>query len=352
MSLSTVYTRCQPPVCRRPRHTAAEPIRPDLDWTQITNSTFAAAVATFLSQIPSAPLDLASKLVQSQVRGAPKSLPSALVQLSRHHKFADFARLVAMGCVKRVPTKALTVAFFEIGTQILSNRTTNHEISSLQHLQIATFSGALAVAATFPLHSLYYASRKGVSSAHILRAFARSRNVMFSGAVPALASTASAVFVDYSIYKRLRTRIDQGFGLGLPSPVSIVAAATAANLVGGVFAEPFKAVSRRVAVESVKTVSCGSVAATTREMLQNGVGEFWRGYQQRVVRYAVSAVVSKTTVRQIRRLEDAKPPVLDRSKMVVAEKWGSQTPIYPVLACSYLTHQPVRWNKHRLSVIA
>lgn len=329
---------------------ASAPLAPELDWTRIRNSTLAAAVATFLAQIPSAPLDLASKLVQSQGRGAPRSLPSALVQLSRNHNFADVARLIAMGSMKRVPTKALTVAFFEIGTQILTNRTPSHDISSIQHLQIATFSGALAVAATFPLHSLYYASRKGVSSARVLRAFARSRSVMFSGAVPALASTASAVLVDYSVYKRLRTRIDEGYGFGLPAPVSIVAAATTANLVGGVLAEPFKAVSRRVAVESVKSVSCGSVALTAREMLQNGVGEFWRGYQQRIVRYAVSAVVSKTTVRQIRRLENTTPSALDRSTMVVAEKWGSQTPIYPVLACSAFTHHPGRWNKHKFSV--
>ncbi|KAI0559986.1 Mitochondrial carrier [Gracilaria domingensis] len=225
-----------------------------------------------------------------------------------------------MGCLKRVPTKALTVAFFELGTQLLMRRQRVEHISSAQHLNIATLSGVMAVMCTFPLHSLYYATRKGVTCAHVFQAYTASRRVMFSGAIPALASTVPAVFVDYSIYKTLRTTIDNN-SASTPSTVSIVAAATTANLLGGVLAEPFKAVSRRVAVDSVRNIYCGSVAATTREMLQSGVGEFWRGYQRRIVRYAVSAVVSKTAVRQIRRPKQNEAQVaLSRPVMVLPRK--------------------------------
>eukprot|EP00178_Gracilaria_changii_P019147 TRINITY_DN55678_c0_g1_i1.p1 TRINITY_DN55678_c0_g1~~TRINITY_DN55678_c0_g1_i1.p1 ORF type:complete len:343 (-),score=41.96 TRINITY_DN55678_c0_g1_i1:48-1076(-) len=313
MSLSTVYTRVQPPICSRHPH-AAPPEPPPIDWVRVKSTSLAAALATFLSQIPSAPLDLASKLVQNPSKSAPKTLPVAMLQLFKHHSWREIVSVICMGCVKRVPTKALTVTFFELGTQLLVRRNQVEHVSAAQHLNIATLSGVLAVMLTFPLHSLYYATRKGVTCAQVLEAYTTRRRVMFSGAIPALASTVPAVFVDYSIYKTLRAAIDNHSTSSAPSTVSIVAAATTANLLGGVLAEPFKAVSRRVAVESVKNVCCGSVGATTRQMLHSGLGEFWRGYQRRVVRYAVSAVVSKTAVRYIRhpRQQQAQLAISDR----------------------------------------
>ncbi|CAN8072898.1 unnamed protein product [Agarophyton chilense] len=316
MSLSTVYTRVQPPVCRRHPH-AASPEPPPIDWARVKSTAFAAALATFLSQIPSAPLDLASKLVQNHPKSAPTALPGAVVQLFKHHSLRDVVSVIAMGCLKRVPTKAFTVAFFELGTQFSTRRTPFESLTPAEHIKIAMFSGALSVVLTFPLHSLYYATRKGVTCAHVLHAYTARRRLMFSGAIPALASTVPAVTVDYSIYKTLRTAIDNQSSVPIPSTLSIVAAATTANLMGGVLAEPFKAVSRRVAVQSVKSVCCASVLATTREMFQGGVGEFWRGYQRRLVRYAVSAVVSKTAVRHIRHPRQSAREVSLADKLVV-----------------------------------
>lgn len=268
--------------------------------------TIATAAATFLSQIPSVPLDLASKLIQPCVGNAPQNLCSALIRLFATSGIRGAFKNLPMACVKRIPTKALTVAFFEIGTQVLGARQKRTTLSPVHHLGVAVSAGALALALTFPLHSLYYANRKGLACGRVFSVFSKRWQLMFSGALPALMSTPPAVMVDYLVYKRLRSYVDEGHPddkiMGIPAPVWIVGAAATSNLAGGVLVEPFKAVSRKMAIESVTRASCGSFSLTTRTMMRCGLGEFWKGYKNRMVRYAISAVVSKTTVRHLRRM--------------------------------------------------
>ena len=126
---------------------------------------------------------------------------------------------------------------------------------------------------------------------------------MYAGVGPALISTPPAVVIDYLIYRHLRCQIDGTSGDSshfLPSTMLIVGAATTANLLGGAAVEPLKALSRRVAVQSVKSVSCEPMMNMAKNMYRKGIGEFWRGYPIRFLRYAVSAVVSKTAVRSFR----------------------------------------------------
>lgn len=214
---------------------------------------------------------------------------------------------------KRLPTKALTVALFELGTQLLSRSShtaTPSTLSAPQHLSVATLSGATALLATYPIHMSYYAIRKGITFATIAARATASPHLLYTGIVPALLGTAPAVLVDYSVYRTLRARIDMaqrrlGVGSGSTSwavggATAIVCAAATANMMGGVMSEPFKALSRRMVVDAVQSTSQTSLTNTAGKMLANGVGEFWRGFPTRSVRYVVSAVVSKSTVQHLR----------------------------------------------------
>lgn len=62
-----------------------------------------------------------------------------------------------------------------------------------------------------------------------------------------------------------------------------------------------------MAVESLQSASCGSLVGTARGMWRAGVGEFWKGFPVRCLRYAISAVVSKTTVQGLQRARRVRP---------------------------------------------
>ncbi|CDF37468.1 unnamed protein product [Chondrus crispus] len=207
--------------------------------------------------------------------------------------------------MKRLPTKALTVALFELASQALAR--SGAGLTPARHVAVAASSGAAALVATYPAHFAYYALRKDVAAVKVLQ-FARARpDLLYSGAVPALVATAPAVLVDYFLYRRWRGQIDESAAEGRMSrartAAAIVVAAAAANLTGGFCSEPFKALSRKMAVESVKNAPGRSLTHTARSMMQTGVGEFWRGFPSRSMRYVVSAIVSKATVQQLRRLQ-------------------------------------------------
>lgn len=235
--------------------------------------------------------------------------------------------------MKRVPTKSITVALFEIGTQLLyhhhhhnkQNHTTTNDttdqypdgnssntagtnaMSIPQHIAIATLSGALAVWICYPLHSVYYAVRKDVSRTTIFRHANAHPSILYAGAMPALLGTAPAVVVDYLTYRLLRARVAGARDGDADNMLlsGVVLAAAMANLVGGVCSEPFKAVSRKMAVQALRDGGGStslSMADTMGSMARaGGVGEFWRGFPGRAVRYAVSAVVSKATVQKLKQ---------------------------------------------------
>lgn len=246
-----------------------------------------------------------------------------------------FFRGLPLHLMKRVPTKSITVALFEIGTQLLyhhhhhrnQNHTSNNDttdqhpstnnssntadtnaMSIPQHIAIATLSGALAVWICYPLHAVYYAIRKNVSRTTILRHANTHPSILYTGAVPALLGTAPAVVVDYLTYRLLRARVVADNDSDNMLLSGVVLAAATANLVGGACSEPFKAVSRKMAVQALRDGGGGgssgivSMADTMGSMARaGGVGEFWRGFPGRAVRYAVSAVVSKATVQKLKQ---------------------------------------------------
>lgn len=305
------------------------------------HATAVAAAATAMSQIVAAPLDVGTRAAKACTTAAHPNVLSALFGVIRTHGWQAAFKGLPLHFVKRLPTKALTVALFELGTQALSQRV--DKLSAGHHVGVAVSSGVAALLATYPIHLAYYAMRKGATFASILQCAKMQPNIVYSGAIPALLSTAPAVLVDYLMYKTLRERIDDGAAsgqsTGMLTASAIVAAAAASNLTGGFFSEPFKALSRKMAVESVRSASCGSLAGTAQAMMQAGVGEFWRGFPVRSMRYALSAVVSKTTVQQLRRLRlpagdamaifsEPRVSLVPARRALHAGRWQGQTGCY------------------------
>lgn len=174
-------------------------------------------------------------------------------------------------------------------------------------MTIALSSGVSAITATYPLHFVYYAMRKGFTFGTVVQCARAQPRILYSGALPAVMSRLPSALVDYVMYRSLRQRIDDGDGNSAVTAAAIVAAATSSNLMGGFFSEPFKLLSKKMAVESVQSASCGNLRKSVADMMRGGVGEFWRGFPVKSLRYTVSAVVSKTTVQRLRRVEPQDP---------------------------------------------
>lgn len=322
MSLSTLTQR-HPLVCRIPprnqfytpasTHESSHPHT--ISWPHVLRASQIAAAATALSQFVTTPVDVLSRAIRPPHLGA---YPQTLRSIVGHLLSSPLSLLapLPLHLVKRVPAKALTVAFFELGTQLLTRSSAPAPFASTdrrpapaltppQHVVVATASGALALLATYPLHLMYYSVRKGVSFKTILQHARMQPRLLYSGVLPALLATAPAVIADYAVYRSLRATIDHHGRVGTRQRVGtaalIILAATASNLVGGFISEPLKTVSRKMAVTAVQSpAACGGFRMTASSLIAQGVGELWRGFPVRSVRYAISAVVSKSTVQQLK----------------------------------------------------
>jgi Mitochondrial carrier protein len=310
----------------------------DIEWARILSATAVAAVATSLSQLMGAPLDVAHRMARAS--NGRLSVPRALLQCVQAGKLFDGLPLHLM---KRGPTKCLTVVLFEYITQSIQARRGCHlalSLSGREHLAVAASCGSVALIATYPLHLTYYALRKGVPYTSLLQALRYPRR-LYAGIIPAVLSVIPAVAVEYFLYKSIRSHVSQlsirrrcayghcesstycvnssgtvghvppktnNISSAVPSRshadmFAVVLAAAAASSLAGTLAEPLKALSRKMAVDSVRlmTSSTPAMVKTAQELfLLSGPGEFWRGFRTRSLRYALSAATAKLTVENLK----------------------------------------------------
>lgn len=367
MSLSTL-TQCHPSICTIQRvHDGKNLLKepPPVDWQRIKQVALIAAGASTLSQLVSAPLDVTTRAIKLLQPSSPLSKPTLpnmgklILNIIREGGGIGAAfQGLPLHLIKRVPTKLLTVALFEMGNQLVTHNINNNNKSSLtafQHVSIATFSGAAALLTFYPVHMVYYALRKYVPLAHIFSKAVAQPSILYTGAIPALLGTVPAVMVDYTAYRLLSSRIhapssqstvitrdanvkntslqntenDQRWKT-MSMTMMLIGAAAAANVMGGFMSEPFKSVGRKMVVQAVRgdpspftqqsiniamtaatataaTTQCSaavSIAGTAGAMLERGVGEFWRGFPLRSIRYTVSALVSKASVQHLKGRSD------------------------------------------------
>ncbi len=329
MANDLLLARRQPLVMRRPRPGCSASHSNTVHGVQtshmsngIVRATLIGAAASVLAQVVGCPIDVVSKLALTGGRtGLLPRLQAATTLVKTAGPSALFNGL-PNHLMKRAPTKALTVCLFEV----LRQRDGGKPKTKMQHLQTALFAGSVALLATYPLSVLYYARRKAIPAAAVLnRVRTTAGGVLYAGLTPALLAVAPSVAIDYSVYSSTRARLAPApcahvqvadARPGAPTPAfapaqhipvtAIVVAAALSNVVAGAFAEPLKTVARRSAVAALRGNKAHAPAIVARELLSKGPLEFWNGFRTRSVRYAVTAVVSKTTVQRLREFDAAR----------------------------------------------
>lgn len=312
MSLSRI-SPSHPMVCSRKNcgsPNSSLPLRPRaIDWNRVVQATAVAATATIVSQVVAAPLDVGIRAAKASSTPNCSNTFTSLMRVIREKGWRAAFQGLPLHLMMRLPTKSLTVALFEVGSQTIAPQRVM--LNPSQHISVAMSAGVAALFATYPAHFAYYAMRKDVPMQQVIQFAKAQPRLMYSGAIPGLVGTAPGVLVDYFIYKRLRSQIDESSDDGqLSSPgtaAAVVTAAAASNLMGRFCSEPFRVLSRKMAVESARSAASGSLSYTARAILQTGVGEFWRGFPNRSLRYVLSAVASKATVQQLRRFQKSRP---------------------------------------------
>lgn len=292
-----------------PRETPIEGFAPTLLRTALIT-----AAVTAGAQLVGCPIDVVSRLGPMSARarmGATMSL------VCTSGPFALF-RGLHMHILKRAPTKALTVCFFE-ALHRRASRGVSGSASRCARTRNALFAGMLGLGITYPLSVLYYGARKGYAlSAIAARVQATAGGVLYAGLAPALLAVGPSVAVDYCVYQNARSAMcarnevsksscTHGNGnastLALAPVAGLVLAAAGSKVLGGLVAEPMKTVARRSAQAALKGKSTpgGPLAlVVARELASKGFGEFWRGFPRRAVRYSLTAVVSKTAMQGAR----------------------------------------------------
>jgi len=226
-------------------------------------------------------------------------------KLVRSNGIAALYKGLPFHLMKRTPTKALTVCLFEVF------RTYKPPTTKAGHIKTALLSGMLALAATYPATVLYYGTRKAIPFTSIMdRIRKTSGGVLYAGFIPSVFAVAPSVTIDYGIYRATREHLipsarasdntSNGNTTAFPLGTIMVAAAVS-NMVAGGFAEPLKMIARRSAVSALK--GGNSTRMVAMELLRGGPGEFWRGFPNRSLRYALTAVVSKSTVQHLRDID-------------------------------------------------
>lgn len=161
-----------------------------------------------------------------------------------------------------------------------------------------------------------------MSFGSVLRSARAQPQILWSGATPALLSVLSGVAADHVMFRELRKRAENMNGNESTKQVAMVMVTVASSLMGAILSEPFKMVSKRMAVESTRAASCASLRGTVEKLMQGGVGEFWRGFPHKGLRYGVSAFVSKTAVQRLRDVPQAseRPILIDKVACVTLER--------------------------------
>lgn len=310
-----------PGICTQNSHVIVENSTVSVN---ILRATAIGAVATVVAQVVGCPIDVVSKLtIASGRNGLVPRLHAALTLVKNVGPGALFKGL-PNHLMKRTPTKALTVCLFEV----LRQRDGGKPRTKLQHLQTALLAGSIALIATYPLSVLYYARRKAIPAAAVLnRIRTTAGGVLYAGLLPSVLAVAPSVAIDYSLYSSTRARLAPCARVQVadnrqttsailsaptatslsPSPpplITIIVAAAFSKMVAGAIAEPFKMVARRSAVAALKG-NAAHAPLVARQLLAKGPLEFWNGFGARSVRYALSAVASRTTVQHLRTIEAA-----------------------------------------------
>lgn len=278
-----------------------------------------AAVSNSLSKFASTTVDVslsAGRLIQraAQTRQASillTELPSTVQPLLRKLPFQ---------LLKSVPTKTLTVIFFELACRSLTKNSRNHQ----HDIPISVACGASAVLSTYPFHFIEYASRSKQAFSLLGKTVQRNPAIIYAGLIPAVIAYVPVMYTDYAIFKRIRATYEQAHPnyLAEARNIAVTVAVTGAltKVLGTAIGEPFSIISRKIAMDALKAQTKGPASISASQIAlsiaQKGIGGFWSGFPKKSVSTAIAAIVSKQSQHTLRRVVVRKKfinvPVMNR----------------------------------------
>lgn len=233
---------------------------------------------------------------------------------------SPFLRKLPFQLLKSVPTKTLTVIFFELACRAIINHRQNHKYD----IPIALACGSSAVLATYPLHFIHHASRSKQALFVIANVVRQNPTVMYAGLMPAIIANAPVMYTNYAIFKGVRASYEQANPNYKKEARHIAGAIALASVfskvIGTAMGEPFSLLSRKVATDAIKAHASGQASSISAVQVASGIArkgvtEFWSGFPKKSISTGVAAVVSKQSQHTLKRMGSKRLmplPVADR----------------------------------------
>lgn len=264
-----------------------------------------AAVSNSLSKCASTAVDVslsAGRLFQRAAQARQASillteLPSTVQPLLRKLPFQ---------LLKSVPTKTLTVIFFELACRSLTKNSRNRQ----HDIPITVACGASAVLSTYPFHFIEYASRSKQAFSLLGKTVQRNPAIIYAGLIPAIIAYVPVMYTDYAIFKRIRATYEQAHPNYLAEArniaVTVAVAGALTKVIGTAIGEPFSIISRKVAMDALRAQAKGPASISASQIAlsiaHKGIGSFWSGFPKKSVSTAIAAIVSKQSQHTLRRV--------------------------------------------------
>lgn len=250
-----------------------------------------AAVSSAVAVSMAQPIDVAAKAAKK----GNVNILQAMGKIVREKGFGGLFRGNQFQILRKVPAKAIRIMTYEWSNAMLNKfRSRTHGPvlpRSVDNLFVSTFSAMFAVAVTYPLNVLHYYHSKGLSLTSITRAS------MYRGLAPLCMSTIPSAVVELYTYNAMR---DRNGGSG-PNFVALMTMSLVAGMVGQTFAQPFKLVSKRMALAEGMSMH----RTVSQIVAEQGPMGLFQDIHTKYMKTAVSILAAKLAGTQIERLDGA-----------------------------------------------
>lgn len=250
-------------------------------WESMSVAVVSSAVSVSVVQ----PIDVASKIA----RRSNGNILDAMGKVMNEGGVRGLFEGNQFQILRKVPTKAVRVMTYEWSNRLLQQFRSRSSGPSLpkmvENALVSTFAAAFSVAVTYPLHLLQVFKSKGLSVAKV-----RPMG-FYRGITPLCISTVPAVAIELFVYNVIRDH-----NPGAESNFSaLIAISLIARMAGQTIAQPFKVVSKDVAISTTG----GIRSAVGRIVQESGPLGLFNGMQYKYLKILVSVLVARAVQKKL-----------------------------------------------------
>eukprot|EP00188_Purpureofilum_apyrenoidigerum_P004608 Plantae.Rhodophyta-Purpureofilum_apyrenoidigerum.ctg5325.p1 GENE.Plantae.Rhodophyta-Purpureofilum_apyrenoidigerum.ctg5325~~Plantae.Rhodophyta-Purpureofilum_apyrenoidigerum.ctg5325.p1 ORF type:complete len:275 (+),score=33.81 Plantae.Rhodophyta-Purpureofilum_apyrenoidigerum.ctg5325:63-887(+) len=253
-------------------------------WRRATNAVAVTTITATVSASLAQPIDVVSKVA----KGTNSNLLQAAYKITSESGIGGLFRGNQFEILRKVPTKAVRVMTHEWSNSLLRRfreRNDSQQVSRIaDNMLVSTFAAVFSVAVTYPFHLLHVYHAKGLNFASI------NRSCIYRGVRPLCISTIPSVAVELFIYNILRDRQDSSQNF-----LSLLTMSMMARMAGQTCAQPFKLVSKRIAVAE----SSGMRKTISQIISESGPLGLFQGIEVKYMKTIVSVMAAKAAALQL-----------------------------------------------------